>query len=267
MADLISSKSNKQIKAVRALKSARARASTGLFFAEGLLTIIEAAETGAAIEALVAAPGRLRSERAWQLLEAQRRSGVPRLLVTPEVFDSVSYRHEGQGIGAVIGQHWDKLPDRTDGLWVAVTEVKHPGNLGTIIRTADASGAAGVILIGPTTDPYHPVAVRGSMGALFSQCLVRSDFGAFLAWARRTGCRVLGTSPAAATDYRDCVYSRPLVVLMGSERVGLPDERQSACHDVVRIPMLGRGESLNLAVATALVLFEAARQGERRGQR
>lgn len=260
MTDVITSKSNKQIREIRALKSARTRARSGLFFAEGLLTIIEAVESGAAIEALIASPGRLRSDRAWALVEGHRRRGGRTLFVSPEVFDSISHRQEGQGIGAVVRQRWHDLPRSTSGLWVAVTEVQHPGNLGTIIRTCEAAGGEGVLLIGSTTDPYHPVCVRGSMGAIFNQRIVRTDFDSFADWAKRCGCRVVGTSPSASLDYRDFAYERPLVILMGSERVGLTRDRQRRCDAVVRIPMRGRGESLNLAVATALILYEAGRE-------
>jgi TrmH family RNA methyltransferase len=144
---------------------------------------------------------------------------------------------------------------------VALHDVQHPGNLGTIVRNNDAIGGDGVILSGLHTDPYHPVAVRGSLGAVFSQRLLRATAEDVAAWARRGECTVIGTSPAGSVDYREADYaSKPVLLISGSERIGISEAQAALCDAVVRIPMAGLVESLNLAIATALVQFEVLRQ-------
>src|SRR5262249_6376754 len=125
---------------------------------------------------------------------------------------------------------------------------------------SDAAAGAGVILTGASTDPYHPIAVRGSLGAIFSQRIIETSADEFAAWARHYPCQVVGTSPAAEADYREVTYRPPVVCLMGSERTGLTPEQTALCDAVVRIPMAGKVDSLNLSVASALVLYEVYRQ-------
>jgi TrmH family RNA methyltransferase len=179
----------------------------------------------------------------------------------------VSFRGDPDSLGAVVRQRHDALPDQPAGemAWVAVHDIQHPGNLGTLIRTCDAAGGSGVILSGTSTDPYHPVAVRGSLGAIFSQRIVQTSQAEFAGWAKRYGARVVGTSPAGASDYREAKYKPPVVILSGSERVGLTPDQLAICDEVVRIPMAGAVDSLNLSIATALVLYEVARQNEQPG--
>ncbi len=154
-----------------------------------------------------------------------------------------------------------RLADRR--CWVAVDAIQNPGNLGTILRTSEAVGGAGVILIGPTTDPYDPSAVRASLGTIFSQRLVRATFPQFVAWRQRWQYLVIGTSPSAATSYKALRYQPPLILLMGSERQGLTPEMQALCDQVVQIPMTGRCDSLNLGVATSIILYEIFHQQHR----
>jgi len=144
---------------------------------------------------------------------------------------------------------------------VALDGVQYPGNLGTVLRTAEAVGAEGIVLLDRTADPYDPLAVRASLGALFALPLARADFADLVDWARQHGARLVGTSPRAAIDYRAARYARPLVLVLGGERSGLAPARLDACDEVVRIPMSGRGDSLNLAVAAGLLLYEAYRAG------
>jgi TrmH family RNA methyltransferase len=150
---------------------------------------------------------------------------------------------------------------------VALPDIQHPGNLGTISRTCDAIGGDGVVLSGRTTDPYHPIAVRGTLGSIFSQRIVKARPAELARWLRSGRHLVVGTSPAGDRDYREVDYaSRPVVLLMGGERVGLSKEQMALCDALVRIPMAGYVESLNLSVAAALVLYEVYRQVEGRSQ-
>jgi TrmH family RNA methyltransferase len=259
----ISSPSNPQIRHIRALRQRKAREASGRFFVEGIRIVAEALQLGAPVEALVVAPALLTSDFARGLATSQRQAGTPLLEVTPEIFGTLSARERPQGLGAVLRQRWERLEDVApgDGLWVALSEIADPGNLGTILRTCDAVGAAGVVLLGHTADPYDPEAVRASMGALFAQRLIRAQFADFAAWARRHGVFVVGAAGSAPTDYQALRYSRPLVLLMGSERQGLAPEHQALCDALVAIPMVGRSDSLNVAVATAVILYEIFNQG------
>jgi TrmH family RNA methyltransferase len=260
---LITSRANDRVKAIRALRNRRDRDAGGAFFAEGWRVLRAAIETGAAIEQAVIVPGRITPEES-RVVDQLRAQHTPLLEVTGEVFDSISFRDEMQSVGAVVRQRWETLSGETQGrrCWVALHDIQHPGNLGTIIRTCDAIGGDGVILSGRTTDPYHPVAVRGSLGSVFSQRLVRTTPSDFARWVKQSGATVVGTSPAGDADYRDVEYRTPVVLITGSERIGLSDAQRALCDAVVRIPMQGYVESLNLSIATALVLYEIARQAE-----
>jgi RNA methyltransferase, TrmH family len=209
----------------------------------------------------------LKSPLAEELVHDQESRGVPVRRCTAEVFASFSLRESPQGIGAVVGQRWTPLdalrPGRLPGAhrdegpgWVALDAARDPGNLGAILRTCDAAGCAGVVLIGHTADPFDPLAVRASMGTVFALPLARTDFAPFLAWRARMGLQLVGTAPL---DYRAAPYRPPVVLLMGNERTGLSPARQDACDLVVRIPMAGRSDSLNLAVATGIMLYEVRR--------
>ncbi len=258
----ISSLQNTQVKQIRALRERKAREQTGLFFVAGLRAVLEAAQLGAPIDTLVVAPPVLTHLRAARLLRDWRRTGGRVVEVTPEVFAGLAPKAARHGLGAVVRQHWiplDAVRPAAGHAWVALEAVQYPGNLGTILRTCDAVGAAGVLLLGPTADPYDPEAVRASVGAIFAQQLVRTDGAAFAAWRRRHVVTVVAASPAGSTDYRTARYASPVVLLMGSEGRGLSPEMQALCDELVRIPMVGRSDSLNLAVATGLMLYEVFR--------
>ena len=225
-------------------------------------------QTGADIQTLIATPQLLDTRFGQELFHGPSRTRAPCLVVTGEVFDSLASKETAHGIGAVVRQRWEKLENiRPSGelCWVALDGVQYPGNLGTILRTGDAVGGAGAILLGTTTDPYDPAAVRASTGAIFSQRLARASFTDFCAWKRSHRCTVVGTSPDAATDYQAVAYRPPVVLFMGCERYGLSGEEQALCDVTVKIPMVGRSDSLNLAVATGIVLCEIFNQ--RRGVR
>jgi len=262
---LISSRANERVKQVRALANRRERDSRGVFFAEGARLVKAALDNGAEIEQAVVAPERF-SEEEGRLLDALIERGVPVLEVTPAVFDSLSFREESQPIGIVAKQRWEAIADiqETRRCWVALPDIQHPGNLGTVVRTCDAVGGDGAILVGRTTDPYHPIAVRGTLGAIFSQRIVQASPSEFEGWVRSGEYTVVGTALEGSTDYREADYaSKPVVLLMGSERVGLTEEQKALCDTLVRIPMAGYVESLNLAIAAALVLYEIHRQREK----
>lgn len=256
----LSSLQNSRIKEIRALSQRRTRYETGLFFVEGIRLVGEALQTRAEIKNIVVAPELLRSEFGKQLISRARDDGVECLTVSPAIFQKLSSKDGPQGIGAVVRQKWTALgevkPDEKLG-WIVLEEVADPGNLGTILRTGDAVGASGVILLGNTVDPYEPASVRGSMGSIFSQHLIRTSLEDLIQWKHESNVPMVGTSDAASIDYREADYTPPLLLCLGGERHGLSETHIKACKIVVRIPMVGRADSLNLAIAAGVMLYDA----------
>lgn len=261
---VIFSRNNAHVKRIRSLHSRAERDRTGLFYLEGVRFVAQAVEHRAHIETLVYSPPLLLHPFGRRLVrELQGGQGVPALELAPEVLHSLALNDDPQGIAAVVRQKWEPLErvqPRRDLCWLALDTVQSPGNLGTILRTCDAVGAAGVIFVGDNVDPYDPATVRATMGALFTQRFVRTSLAQFAAWKAKQGCRVVGTSPSAATDYQAARYPAPVVLWMGGERKGLGGEAQALCDTLVRIPMVGRSDSLNLAVATGVLLYEVFNQ-------
>ena len=266
---IISSRQNERIKSIRALRERKERDATGSFFAEGERILRAALQTGAAFQTVVLAPDRLTRSEAG-LVDSLEEMKLSLLEVTPELFDVLAVREEAQSVGAVISQRWEALSSvsETRRCWLVLNDIQHPGNLGTLIRTCDAAGGDGVILTGRSTDPYHPIAVRGSLGAVFSQRMVRASQADVARWLPRSGCSVVGTSPDGDKDYREVDYaSKPVVIMGGNERIGISKEQIALCDELIRVPMAGYVESLNLSVATALVLYEVLRQREATGNK
>ena len=265
---MITSTANPRVKAIRALRRRKERDARAVAYIEGIRPILTAIDAGAAIDTLIIAPDLLTSPRARDAVARATNEGIPALEVTPAVFRSLSDRDGPQGLAAVIRQRWTTLDDHTleDGdRWVALTAVADPGNLGTILRTCDAAAAEGVILLEASADPYDPTALRASTGAVFTRRLVRATWPDFTAWARRESATVTATADNAPTPYRGANYGPRSIILMGSEREGLTADQQAFCDQTVAIPMRGSADSLNLAVATALVLYELLAQHESAG--
>ena len=260
---MITSFSNPTVKSIRKLENKKFRRETGEFFIEGLRTVGEAVQTEAPIKSLVIAPELLVSDFGQSLLQDPKAQALERIEVSTEVFEKLAHKQGPQGIGAIVRQNWHALQEidiQPNDLWVALDAVADPGNLGTIMRSTDAVGGRGIVLIGDTTDPYDPNAVKASMGALFSLTLCQTPWSAFLSWQQKHGMMLVGTSDHASADYQAITYQRPLILLMGSERHGLSPEKVAACHEIARIPMEGRSDSLNLAVATGVMLYEIYNQ-------
>jgi RNA methyltransferase, TrmH family len=260
MTERITSLANPRIKRIRKLSDRKERRREGVFLAEGLRIVIEAIQLDQAIETLIVSPELLHSETGMEYLQEFSSSHPDRVLeVSADVFRSFSGKDGPQGIAAVITPRelpLDQIHPSGCERWVALDEIADPGNLGTILRTADASGAQGIILLDECTDPYDPAALRASMGAAFSLGIVKASFIKFKAWVEKTQVHVVGTSDKAKQDYVTAEYPTPLVLLMGSERQGLDPQHFELCEQVVSIPMNGRSDSLNLAVATGIMLYE-----------
>lgn len=255
---VITSLTNDRIKAIRALEMRKERRETGLFVAEGASILVTAKEAGFAPASLVYRAGAIETPAARSLVAWALGAGADVLEVSEAVLAKLASKENPQAMLAVFRQKWSALPERVPegDCWLALEEVRDPGNLGTIVRTADAVGAKGVILIGNTCDPYSREAVRATMGSVFSVPLVKVSREDFLVW--RGGWRgdVVGTHLDGREDFRRAAYKGPVLLVMGSEGPGLSDSLTRACSKLVKIPMAGKLDSLNLAVATALTLYQ-----------
>jgi RNA methyltransferase, TrmH family len=242
---------------IRSLEGRRGRAQEGAFFAEGIRLAIEAFQSAHPIQLVVVSLELLRSTRARDAVREMERAGVHRLDVTATVFRGLAGRENPQGIGVVCRTANVPLSaaDPELGLcWIALTQPQDPGNVGAIIRTCDAVGAAGVILLDDSVDPYDSRAVRASMGSIFSQSIVRASTEQLRNWADTTGSALVAVTGEGGISYRSYRFSRPVTLVLGSEREGLA---QAGRYDAtLSIPMTGRADSLNLAVAAGIVLYE-----------
>lgn len=257
---VVTSLQNPTVKAVRALDMRKVRRETGQFVAEGASILMTAEEHGWRPSTLLYRPEAAEGDIHRRLVQWAKQSGAEILEVSEAVLGKVASKDNPQSMLAVFPQAWHAPPQAhevaPDAVWVALEEIRDPGNLGTIIRTADAVGAAGIILIGTSCDPYAREAVRASMGSIFAVPLVRIDRDAFLGWRQSWPGEVVGTHLAATEDFRAVSYRDPTLLVMGSEGPGLSDALRTACDRLVKIPMAGKLDSLNLAVATALTLYQ-----------
>ncbi len=262
---VLTSLSNPLVKELRALAQKKEREARGEFLCEGIQLVVQAAQSGAPISMLVVAPDVLTSATARELVRSQERAGTRIVRVSRAVFESFAERDNPSGLAAVVKivpHALERLHVRADSLYVVLHQVRNPGNLGTILRTADAVRASGVILLGNVTDPFAPAAVKASRGALFTVPLVRvRAVQAFLDWAVAQTLRVVTTSDKAAQDVWHADLHSPLALVFGNEGEGLPDEILHA-GQAVRIPMYGQVDSLNLAVAASVLLYQAKYQLE-----
>jgi TrmH family RNA methyltransferase len=263
MAELISSAANPLVKRVRLLADGRHRRRESAFVVHGIQPVWQAVEAAADIEALIVAPDLLRGPAAAMVTEQEQR-GIRVARLSADLFGRISDRDGPTGLAAIVRYRAASLAGlevRPDSVFVALHENGNPGNLGSIIRTASASGASGVILIGATTDPHDPAAVRASMGAIFSVPVAHAaaapEFGG---WCRQHGITVAAMSGHASPTLWGQLQARPLVILLGAEGTGLPEELLRGGDLNLRIPMTGTADSLNLAVAAGICLYEARRE-------
>lgn len=256
----ITSLTNDRVKAIRALEMRKERKETGLFLAEGASILMTARAAGFRPQTLVYRAGALETETQKRLVNAALDDGAEVLEVSNAVLEKLAAKENPQTMLATFQQRWETLPDpkiiTAKSVWLVLEEVRDPGNLGTIIRTADAVGASGIILVGNCTDPYSREAVRATMGSIFNVPLVAAERTQFLAWVARWPGDVVATTLGAREDFRTASYQMPVLLMMGSEGPGLSEPLASVATRRVKIPMSGKLDSLNLAVATALVLYQ-----------
>lgn len=261
---VITSTSNARIKDIRKLRDRKYRSETGLAWVEGLRACGDAFTRINDIQLVVVCGESLRSDFAGELLDRAGKAGIEVMDVGRDVYATLSGKENPQGMGVVIRQNFSNLDDvhlKAGDLWVALDRIADPGNLGTIMRTMDACGGKGVFLLDQCTDPYDPTAIRASTGAVFHEQLVRTDTVSFVRWKKTTSVPLVGAvAVPGAKDYHSQKYPDPLILIMGSEREGLTQELTDLCDACVTIPMVGHVDSMNLAEATAITLYEIFNQ-------
>lgn len=259
----VTSLANPIIKDIKALSQKKSRDESRTFLAEGLKLVIDALDRGWAIRTLVYAKAGKGKPLVEKVAARTVAAGGLVLEVSEKVMSSITRRENPQMVAAVFEQRWTALKDiqpKGSETWIALDRVRDPGNLGTIIRTADATGASGVILVGDCTDPFSMETVRATMGSMFALPLVKTTPADFLKWKKSVDARLVATHLAGAVDYRTIDYkSKPVILMMGNEQSGLPDDLAQAADKLARIPQVGMADSLNLAVATGVMLFEVRR--------
>lgn len=258
----IESHANPRIKAIKSLGQTKRRRESGLFIAEGLKLVTDALDRGWTLRTFVHRAEALSQQAIASAAARARARGADILSVPGDILAKVTRRDNPQTVIGVLDQRLaaaGKVQPAGAAVWVALEGVRDPGNLGTIIRTVDGVGADGVILVGSTVDPFSIDTVRATMGSIFSVPIARMKMSEFSELASKWPGLVVGTHLGAESDYRGFDYQRPTLLVMGNEQSGLTPEAAALCQGMVRIPMAGAADSLNLAVATALMLYEIRR--------
>ncbi len=252
--------SNPTVKALRALRDKKHRKAAGRFLAEGLRLLTDARESGRLPETLVMATGRDPHPLLAELEAAVLAAGGEVIETEVEILGKITGKDNPQAVCGVFAEFDTRLAaiDRAAApIWLVAQAMRDPGNLGTMLRTGDAVGAGGLILLDDCADPFSAEAVRASMGAIFTQRLAQARWDEFIGWLRAGDGQLVAASLRDATDYRTATYAAPCFILVGNESRGLPEEYEMACDLRVTIPMLGRADSLNAAVAGAVLAYEA----------
>lgn len=251
---LITSAANPTVKMLKSLSVKKYREEEGLFLVEGRRHIEDAVAGSLRLAIL--------THDAEETIPAPLRAAAGQVMATTrDMLRRITGRDNAQGMAAAFTIPHTALADARNGLWIGLESVRDPGNLGTIIRTADAAGADGVMLIGDCCDPYAPETIRASMGSFARIKVVKATTAEFMSWRASWPGRVTGTHlHRDAVDYRAAAYSLPLLLLMGGESAGLSDDSAAMCDTLIKIPMAGGAESLNLAVSTGIMLYEILRE-------
>jgi TrmH family RNA methyltransferase len=255
----ITSFSNDTVKRLRSLRDKKARRAEGLFLAEGLRIIAEARDSDRLPQIIAFSPEGARHPLAAEIIAATEAAGGEAIETSPDILAKMSGKDNPQMLLAAFRQPGVALAaiDRSNApLWIVAQALRDPGNIGTILRTGDAAGAGGLILVDDCADPFSVEAVRASMGAIFTQQIATARWDEFIAWLRAAPGQLVGTSLKTTKDYLDARYDAPCFILVGNEQQGLPAAYEAACDLLVKIPMAGRADSLNAAMATAVMAFQ-----------
>jgi TrmH family RNA methyltransferase len=258
--------SNPLIKQARGLRDKKNRKREGLFLAEGLRILTEAREAGFLPRTLFYSDSGHPLLR--RLIEATEAQGGEAVETNAELLHKISGKENPQtvlGVYRALDMSLDAIERDSAPIWIVAQALRDPGNIGTILRTGDAAGAGGLILVDECADPFSVEAVRASMGAVFTQRIAAASWEDFMRWLRSGEGELVGTSLNAVEDYQTPLYRSPVFILVGNEQSGLPPAYEAACDRLVKIPMLGKADSLNAAIATAVMAYEIVNQFRRRG--
>jgi len=250
--------SNSTVKLLRSLRDKKARRAEGMFIAEGLRILAEARDSGRLPEIVAFSPEGAKHPLAAEIIAATEAAGGDAIETSPDILSKMSGKDNPQMLLGAYRQPEVSLNriDRTASpLWIVAQALRDPGNIGTILRTGDAVGAGGLILIDDSADPFSVEAVRASMGALFTQAIATAGWPEFIAWLRSGEGQLVGTSLKATDDHLETKYRQACFLLIGNEQQGLPPDYETECDLLVKIPMAGRADSLNAAVAAAVMAF------------
>ena len=265
MPRLVTAFSNSTVKRLRSLRDKKGRRAEGLFLAEGLRILAEARDSGRLPEIVAFSPEGAKHALAAEIIDATEAAGGEAIETSADILSKMSGKDNPQmllGAYKVPDASLERVDRTTAPLWIVAQALRDPGNIGTILRTGDAAGAGGLILIDDSADPFSVEAVRASMGAIFTQEVAIARWPDFLSWLRSGEGQLVGTSLKATDDYLEASYRKPCFLLIGNEQQGLPSDYEAECDLLVKIPMAGRADSLNAAMATAVMAF-AIRAGWR----
>ena len=251
--------SNPQVKLWRSLRDKKHRKRTGQFLVEGLRLLEDARAGGRIPRQLVMAEGRADHQLLTRIESEVIASDGEVITTTPDILSKVTGKSNSQSVVGIFDE-WDtgleRLDRETAPIWLVAQALRDPGNLGTMLRTGDAVGAGGLILIDDCADPFSAEAVRASMGAVFTQGLAQASWHDFLSWLRVGSGQLVAASLRDAVPYRGAAYDAPCFILVGNESQGLPETYEAECDLRVTMPMKGRADSLNAAVAGAVLAYE-----------
>ena len=259
--------SNPTVKRLRSLREKKGRRAEALFLAEGMRILVEARDSGRLPEIIAFSAEGAKHPLAAEIIAATEAAGGEAIETTRDILAKMSGKDNPQ---MLLGAYRETDPaleriDRSKApLWIVAQALRDPGNIGTILRTGDAVGAGGLILIDDSADPFSVEAVRASMGAVFTQEIAAARWPEFIAWLRSGEGQLVGTSLKATQDYLDAEYKKPCFLLIGNEQQGLPGDYEAECDLLVKIPMAGRADSLNAAMATAVMAFAITASWRRR---
>ena len=261
--DHITSASNPLIKQLRGLERKKIRTETGLFMAEGARLVTQGLETGWRADSVIVSSAVADRPHLAKIV-ADAEAGGARIAYVPDrLMSRITHKDNPQSVIATFHQRHlalNALDAPGPGIWLALYEVRDPGNLGTILRTVDCAGASGVILLGNCCDPYSFESVRASMGSIFDTPIASTDFDTFNTWRQAQGLSLTAASVNGTVRHDLAPYGERAALIMGNEQAGLTPDVEAACDSLALIPMRGGADSLNLAQATALMTYECWRQ-------
>lgn len=264
---LEASRESQILKLVKDLQIQRTvRDQRQLFYVEGVRNFVQVASQGFELEMVIYSDKLCTSAITRKMVRQLKNQGTQILNIRPEIYRSLSSTERASGVGAIVRQRWTALESidlSQKCCFVVLEEINSAGNLGTLIRSSEALGATGFIILGKTLELHAPGTIRATMGAMFKQDFVRSSFMDFQNWIREHQLTVVGASPDGTQDFDNFAYPRATFLFLGEEQEGLTTQQRNLCSQLLRIPMVGKSDSLNLGVAGSLMLYQIYRSKNR----